>query len=705
MKKSNAGQGINDDVLSLKFSHNIIEHLGLKLYQNKPTNVLAELVSNSWDANAANVWIGIKNSETGSPVNISVSDNGSGMSLEVLKKCYLVVGKTKDGSGVDSVRAARPPMGRKGIGKLAPFGVAKELHVVTVSDNKIIWLIFDYAQMLSQSAADNGELSNYQPKVLVLNETKNDFDAKKYSSENDVVESVNEFLNQIDECGTLILARKLTLKKVISPKTLTESLARRFTVFLCNPDFKVSVNGAEIIEEQAFPKWELRIPNEGWLDESFTVTLGDGQKSVRNIRFWVGFVKEASWPVEQSGVGVYAHGKIAQDRPFFFEVKGLEISTRYLYAQIEADWIDELDEDVISTDRTSIDWDNDAFNEFKEWGSQKIKDWVKVYRKHQADNVNEENEGYIKDVVSANPRLKLRDTEEKHLLALLNEVTPKLSKEDDQRNRFVEATMKAWLHDPARKLIKQLWEKSVKDDANGFFDTVSKLVEQLVPESLSIATVFAQRVFALSRLNERINFGKETDLQKLIEQFPWILNNKYEKYVYRTSLNNVCKEAEKQGLLRNRVVSTGGGTFPDFVFFESQDKNILVVELKSPSESADTGEWEQLDSYVRFLQSKHTDTDVKGLLVAKSFAEVLSKDAYSGRGIEKKSWDTILKESRRGHMDLLAALISNNSGDPNRVANPDIAGNEVQDFLIEMAKHDEDLKYLMSTVNPQPLTT
>ena len=39
-----------DAPLELRFSHNIIEHLGLKLYQNKPTNVLAELVSNSWDA-------------------------------------------------------------------------------------------------------------------------------------------------------------------------------------------------------------------------------------------------------------------------------------------------------------------------------------------------------------------------------------------------------------------------------------------------------------------------------------------------------------------------------------------------------------------------------------------------------------------------------------------------------------------------------
>ena len=41
--------------LVLRYSHNIVEHLGLKLYQNKPTNVIAEIISNSWDADAARV--------------------------------------------------------------------------------------------------------------------------------------------------------------------------------------------------------------------------------------------------------------------------------------------------------------------------------------------------------------------------------------------------------------------------------------------------------------------------------------------------------------------------------------------------------------------------------------------------------------------------------------------------------------------------
>lgn len=356
-KNQNSTEDANDinDELFLKFSHNIIEHLGLKLYQNKPTNVLAELVSNSWDANANNVWIDINNTPTGSPLNVSVSDNGSGMSAKVLKECYLVVGKTKDGSGVKAVQAARPPMGRKGIGKLAPFGVAKELHVITVSNNSLIWIVFDYGNMLDQSKID-GELTNYKPVIVVKNQPKNAFiiDSYKDKFDFDVIDAVEKFIGRVNDSGTLVLARKLTLKKVVSPKTLTESLARRFTVFLCNPSFKVLVNEVEIIEEQAFPEWELRVPSEGWSEESFNAKGHENKNISRKVRFWVGFVKEASWPVEQSGVGVYAHGKIAQDRPFFFGVKGLEISTRYMYAQIESDWIDELEEDVISTDRTSI---------------------------------------------------------------------------------------------------------------------------------------------------------------------------------------------------------------------------------------------------------------------------------------------------------------------------------------------------------------
>ncbi|MGK7030915.1 ATP-binding protein [Pseudomonas aeruginosa] len=94
-----AFEGDLQEELVLRFSHNVLEHLGLKLYQNKPTNVLAELVSNSWDAYANNVWIDISNTSGGAPRLIAVADDGHGMTHTSLRDNYLVVGKPKKRRG------------------------------------------------------------------------------------------------------------------------------------------------------------------------------------------------------------------------------------------------------------------------------------------------------------------------------------------------------------------------------------------------------------------------------------------------------------------------------------------------------------------------------------------------------------------------------------------------------------------------------
>ena len=57
----------------------------IQVYQNKPTNVLAELVSNSWDAEANKVWIHLRTNGVGEPSSIIVADDGVGMDEAILK--------------------------------------------------------------------------------------------------------------------------------------------------------------------------------------------------------------------------------------------------------------------------------------------------------------------------------------------------------------------------------------------------------------------------------------------------------------------------------------------------------------------------------------------------------------------------------------------------------------------------------------------
>lgn len=686
--------------LELKFSHNIIEHLGLKLYQNKPTNVLAELVSNSWDADSKAVWIDLLTTEHGAPRAILVADNGSGMGEADLISRYLVVGLAKRKSDLPTERSlgGRPLMGRKGIGKLAPFGVAKEIDLITVKSRLVTWLRFDYDEMRTSSASQSGDLTHYKPKVIYRTADIATVDVSEAGSE---APEVQTFFSRIEAGGngTLVAAKRLTLKRVITPEKLKESLGRRFTVTLARPDFQVEVNGTVLSESDVFPPWEIRIPASGV--ETVEVDTPAGKKP---INYWVGFVGTASWSSEEAGVGIYAHGKIGQDRPFFFGNKGSEIFSRYMYAVVEADWVDELARDTISTDRTSIDWEEENLEGLHKWGQGAVKSWISAYEKHRRSLAVKDNTDLVDIVVKHNTDLTLRSSEKEHLVNLLTDVTPKLAKDDESKQRLVEATVKAWVHEPARRLIKQLWEKASKFEPDTFSDVVVDLVDQLVPESLSLGVVFAQRVYALTQLENHIMKGKETQLQELLEQFPWILDNSFEQYIPRRALKTTCDEAMREGhdLVRNvHLVENAANTKPDFVFLGNVDQTkILVVELKGPDDTAAWPEFQQLFSYMSYLQSRFTDSTVEGMLIARSFDPGIEK--LKTPTMRFKPWPEILLQSRKDHMDLLAAILAGTSADAAdaRVQQIcDLGGAPVTGFLQRMGERNEEIRDLVTRLN------
>ncbi|HBL6849095.1 TPA: ATP-binding protein, partial [Escherichia coli] len=133
----------------MQISRMTVDKLGVKLY-DRAYAVIAELVSNSYDADATNVTIkapmgqylavrqdGVVRSKN---VTIEVEDNGVGMAPDELQNFYLVVGKErrKDPKrGETSKVFHRKVMGRKGVGKLAPFGVCKRVEIISAGGEKI----------------------------------------------------------------------------------------------------------------------------------------------------------------------------------------------------------------------------------------------------------------------------------------------------------------------------------------------------------------------------------------------------------------------------------------------------------------------------------------------------------------------------------------------------------------------------------------
>lgn len=686
--------------LTLRFAHNVIEHLGLKLYQNKPTNVLAELVSNSWDASASQVFIQLENSDAGSPTAISVFDDGRGMSKADLVNNYLVVGQPKPRPPTaDDRNNDRYPMGRKGIGKLAPFGIARIVHVITIQNDIAMWLRFDYDAMLAAENLDASATAIYAPDVLADEIPVDQLSADEPSGMQGVIDKFRSAIS-LSKSGTLIYATGLTLRKQISTVQLRESLGRRFTVTLARPDFKVHVNGGALAETDVFPEWELRIPEQGISEHTLNTPTGP-----RLVKFWVGFVKSAAWSQEEAGVGVYAHGKIAQDRPFFFGVKGREIFSRYMYAVVEADWIDELQQDTISTDRTSVNWEDSDLQTLHTWGAQSVVAWINAYEQKRKETSRLEDITLVEGFLDKTPDIKLRPTDKSHLVELISDVTPRLGKDQDAKIRLIEAAAKAWVHEPARKLIKELWTQVTTFEPSAFVSSVNRLSDELVPESLSLAVAFSLRVFALTQLHGHILKGQETQLQKLIESFPWILNTRYERYVYRKALASIVKDEATLIDKRNPFPAIPADrTMPDFVFFGSpEDREILIVELKGPADTAQHEEYQQLHSYVLYLSSRFPSSNVSGLLVSGDHAPYLMRNR--SEAIDFAKWSDVLLHSRRGHMDLLTALLVGTDpfGDDARIQQVcELGGQAVRDFLTQMSAREPQLRDLVNRLRAVP---
>lgn len=81
---------------SFKFeiSLSVLNHLGRNLYRNFIT-ILGEAISNSWDAEANNVWIYIDPKHR----NFSVKDDGNGMTSDDFQDKFLRVGYSKRKNG------------------------------------------------------------------------------------------------------------------------------------------------------------------------------------------------------------------------------------------------------------------------------------------------------------------------------------------------------------------------------------------------------------------------------------------------------------------------------------------------------------------------------------------------------------------------------------------------------------------------------
>lgn len=122
--------------LEMSFDPQTIEHLGVKMYSQLP-NAIAELIANSYDAESPEVHIILKDNEEGK--SIAVVDKGVGMSFDEINENFLRIGrKRRESDSGLSPNGKRKVTGRKGLGKLAFFGIGDTIHIFTKKNGECV---------------------------------------------------------------------------------------------------------------------------------------------------------------------------------------------------------------------------------------------------------------------------------------------------------------------------------------------------------------------------------------------------------------------------------------------------------------------------------------------------------------------------------------------------------------------------------------
>lgn len=306
--------------LKMSFDPHTIEHLGIKMYSVLP-NAIAELIANAYDAEAHTVHVKLYN-DNGNK-RIAVIDDGIGMSFDEINNNFLRIGRKRraDDNGL-SPNGKRKVTGRKGLGKLAFFGIGDTIHITTCQNGQCVRFTLSWVELMSTNSQE------YEPKFSI--------------SECDA-----------EQNGTIIELDDLKRKSDFDKDGLAISLSKLFNFF--DDTFKVYISYNE--EDEVLVDNKLKYQNLSPQIIWDIPNKGVKNKYLENHKV-VGRILATEKPLKPGlrGITLFAHGRLV-NAPEFFGVGESSHGYSYLTGWLNVDFIDELEEDVISTDRQSLSWD------------------------------------------------------------------------------------------------------------------------------------------------------------------------------------------------------------------------------------------------------------------------------------------------------------------------------------------------------------
>lgn len=690
------------NVYKMPISRLTVDKLGVKLY-DRVSAVIAELIANSYDADAREVFVrapmgqslatkaGGSLSDKG--FTIEVEDDGAGMTPGEdgqMQQFFLVIGAERR---IDSRRGSISPvykrkvMGRKGVGKLAPFGICKVIEVISAGGEEI-------------TRQENGkEKRGFLTSHVILNYDKiideNDKPDEAYQPD---VGELDDTLG--DKTGTKIILKNFNYRRVPDIETLSRQIAQRFgiqsenwkivlqdnTKTSSDSDYSRTVGAFDVrrmpntsisFRQDDGGQGQVVGPEDNPIDDLEAGFEHDGK--FYPIRGWMAYSKEPYKDDLMAGVRIYCRGKIASQTSVFNKRAGFtgEHNVRsYMVGELFADWLDE-DEDLIQTDRRDILWSDELGAAFEAWGQYIVSRLGNLsrdpMRKATLDLFLET--GRVDERIQESfPNDSQRDIREQALKVV------KMFGRAINRAEAEDAEVVGDLVDLSITLAPHVTLDEMMRDAAEQTQTPLAVLSSVlrtarIAELSSFGRIAEDRLRVIGRLEtlKDEESTKEDSLQTLIEDAPWLINPEWAPVIANQSLKRLRKEFEKY-YERETGQAISLSDFenpkkrPDFVL-SSQEGIAQIIEIKRPGHTLKNDEMDRIVKYHDCMESfLKNPQNAEFQKVFRDFHITLVCDeigltdtqraAYNGyidkRKLTHISWQTFLLRTTTVHKDFLA---------------------------------------------------
>ena len=553
----------------MTLSLNVLKHLGLGLYSNVPA-VLSEAVANAWDADAEYVCIRI-DPQGG---RVTIQDDGHGMSVDDANERYLNVGfeRRSNPGGANTLKFGRRVMGRKGIGKLSLFSIAKTVEVHSVKGSERHGFIMNLDK-IRRAIEDDGE-SEFSPDPV----------------EPPVIEISK---------GTNIILTDMKRQLIRSSAALRRRLARRFSIIGANYNFQIELNGTPItIEDRGYYDklqymWTfgkrgeeaqtLAKYSESCKSRGGKVSVGE---ETFEIDGWIGTAKEAG-QLKESDTGesinkivVMVRGKLAQE-DILEEFGEGGIYSKYIIGEIHADFLDQDEaDDIATTSRQRIIEEDPRYQALKAKLQAELKavqsEWTNLRNKQGRDSA-------VTIPQIANWYESLTPDHKRAAEKLFGRINQLPIDDAGQKRQLFVSGILAFESLKFRHLLHRIEQLSV-EDLGSLGDVFSQLDDL---EASAYYQISKDRLEVIRKLTNLIDIdAKERAVQEHLYKHLWLLDPSWERATHTTRMETqIAKKIDEvyQSLTKEQRLSRLD------IRYTTTGKKHVIIELKRATRPLDTG--------------------------------------------------------------------------------------------------------------------